>query len=66
MKLGSYAKAIVAAVMAGGGALGTALADNNVSWGEWVGVVVVTLGALGITAVVPNAKVSDTFREPRM
>lgn len=62
MKFGSYAKAIVAAVVAGGGALATALADDTVTTGEWLGVVVVTLGALGITYVVPNARVSDPPR----
>jgi threonine/homoserine efflux transporter RhtA len=59
MKLGSYAKSIVAAVTAGGAALGTALADDTVTTGEWVGVALAVLGALGITYVVPNAKTSD-------
>lgn len=62
MKLGKYAKAIVAAVVAGGTALGTALADDVVTTGEWVGVALAVLGALGITYVVPNAKVSDVER----
>jgi hypothetical protein len=59
LKLGSYAKSIVAAVTAGGAALGTAMADDVVTNGEWVGVVLAVLGALGVVFVVPNAKQSD-------
>lgn len=62
MKIGSYAKSIVAAVTAGGAALGTALADDVVTSGEWVGVALAVLGALGITYAVPNARVSDDVR----
>ncbi|MEV4670956.1 hypothetical protein AB0K34_04815 [Actinomadura sp. NPDC049382] len=62
MKIGSYAKAVVAAVVAGGTALGTALADDKVTSGEWVGVALAVLGALGITYAVPNARVSDDLR----
>lgn len=49
-----YAKAIVGAAVAGLTALGTALADNEVTGVEWVGVAVATLGALGIVYAVPN------------
>lgn len=49
-----YAKAVVAAVVAGSGALSTALVDDSVSTGEWVFVVLAVLGGLGITAWVPN------------
>ncbi|MFB4285719.1 hypothetical protein ACBJ59_61405 [Nonomuraea sp. MTCD27] len=59
MKIGSYAKAIVSAVAAGGGALVTAMGDNVIVPGEWVTVALFVLGALGITAVVPNAERSD-------
>lgn len=59
MKVGSYAKAVVAGVVAGGTALGTAMADNVVTPGEWVGVALAVLGGLGITYVVPNAQASD-------
>ncbi|WP_242890307.1 hypothetical protein [Actinomadura litoris] len=62
MKLGSYAKSIVAAVVAGGGTLGTALADDTVSTGEWVGVALAALGALGVVWVVPNARTSEPPR----
>jgi hypothetical protein len=54
-----YAKAIAAALAAGGAALGTALADDAVSTGEWVGVGLAVLGALGITWVVPNRPAGD-------
>ena len=50
----AYAKAIVAAVVAGAGVLGTALADNHVTPGEWLGVALAALAALGVTAAVPN------------
>lgn len=53
-KLKPYAKAIVGAAVAGLTALGTALADNQVTTVEWVGVAVATLGALGIVYAVPN------------
>lgn len=59
MNLGRYAKSIAAAVVAGGTALGTALADDTVTTGEWVGVALAVLAALGITYTVPNAVQSD-------
>lgn len=62
MKIGSYAKALVAAVSAGVAVLGTAMTDDVVTTGEWVGVGLAVLGALGITYVVPNARVSDDLR----
>lgn len=49
-----YAKAIVAALAAGAGTLGTALADDKVTTGEWVLVALAVLGALGVTWAVPN------------
>lgn len=59
MRIGSYAKAIVAALTAGAATLGTAMADDVVTNGEWVGVALAVLAGLGITAAVPNARVSD-------
>jgi len=54
MKLPRYAKAIVAAVAAGAGAVGTALTDNTITPSEaWV-IVGAVLGALGFTWAVPN------------
>lgn len=50
-----YAKAIVAAVMAGLGALGTALADGSVTATEWVVVASSVFAALALVWGVPNA-----------
>ncbi len=49
-----YAKAVAAAVAAGLGALGTALADGAVSPAEWVAVALAALVASGLVAQVPN------------
>lgn len=49
-----YAKALVAAVVAGGGTLQVALADDKVTAAEWVAVGLAVLAALGVTYVVPN------------
>lgn len=49
-----YAKALVAALVAGLTALGTALADGNVEPVEWTGVIVAFLVALGAVFAVPN------------
>ncbi len=51
-----YAKALVAAGLAGLGALGTALVDNQVSSAEWVGVASATLAGLGLVYAVPNRR----------
>lgn len=56
MKVNRYLKAIVAAVIAGAGSLSAAMSDSTVTGAEWVTVLVATLGALGITYVVPNKK----------
>jgi len=53
-KIKKYAKAITAAVVAGAGTLGTALADDNVTTGEWLAIGLAVLAALGITARIPN------------
>lgn len=50
-----YAKAIVAALIAGLTALGTALTDETVTTAEWTAVAVATLVALGAVWGVPNA-----------
>jgi len=49
-----YAKAIIAAVLAGLTALGTALIDETVSKGEWVAVAVAFVTALAVVWQVPN------------
>jgi len=50
-----YAKAIVGAVTAGLGALGTALADGLITGQEWVAVAATAIGALALIWGVPNA-----------
>lgn len=54
MKLNPYAKAIVGAAVAGLTALGTALADDQVTATEWVTAAIATLAALGLVWAVPN------------
>lgn len=50
----SYAKAIVAALVAGLGSLYQALDNGNVAAQEWVAVALATLAALGAVYGVPN------------
>jgi len=52
--MNKYAKAIVAALTAGLGAYGTAVADGSVTAQEWVGVAVAVLAGLGLVWAVPN------------
>lgn len=54
MKVSKYWKAVVAAVVAGGGSLGTALADSTITTQEGLTAVAAVLGALGLTWAVPN------------
>lgn len=54
MKFAPYAKAIVGALIAGLGAVGTALTDNTISTQEWVAIASATLVALGVVFGVPN------------
>jgi hypothetical protein len=53
-----YAKAVLAALIAGLGSLATALVDDkslgDVSDGQWVAVVLATLVALAAVFAVPN------------
>ncbi|MFG1800185.1 hypothetical protein ACGFI4_08430 [Micromonospora carbonacea] len=49
-----YAKAVVAGLLAGLGALGAALTDGTVSPVEWVTVASATLAGLGVVYAVPN------------
>lgn len=53
MKIGKYAKTIVAAVLGGGYALQAALSDDTITNTEWVGIGLAVLIALGVWAV-PN------------
>lgn len=50
-----YAKAIVAGVTAGGGALATALSDGKITVIEIIGVVCAVVVAAGAVFTVPNA-----------
>jgi hypothetical protein len=57
-----YAKAITAALVAGLGALGTALIDNAVAPVEWVGIVLAALVALAGVWAVPNRPATGEHR----
>jgi len=50
-----YAKAVVAATIAGLAALAPALVDGSVTATEWVMVAAAFFGALSLTWAVPNA-----------
>jgi len=53
MKLGAYAKTIVAVVLAAAYALQAALSDDTVTTTEWIGIGLAVLTALGVWAI-PN------------
>jgi hypothetical protein len=53
-KFAPYAKAIVAAIVAGLGSLYQALDDSTVSSQEWVAVAMTTLAGLAVVFAVPN------------
>lgn len=59
MNLKPYAKAIVGALVAGLGVLGTALTDGQVTSVEWVGVASATLVALAAVWGVPNTQPAE-------
>jgi hypothetical protein len=54
MKVPQYAKTVVAAVVAGGTAVGAAITDSTITGSEWVAIGLAVLTALGVYAV-PNA-----------
>lgn len=54
MKVSKYAKAVVAAVVAAAGTVGTALNDDVITAGEAWTIAGVVLAALGFTWAVPN------------
>lgn len=58
----TYAKAILGALIAGLGALATALTDEKVTSGEWVAVAIAALTALGVVYAVPNQAVQRNER----
>lgn len=53
--MGRYTKAVVGALVAGLGALQTALVDDRVTGNEWVMIASTTLAALGLVWGVPNS-----------
>jgi len=58
MQVSRYAKAIVAAVVAAGGTVSTALADGVVTAGEAWLIAGAVLAGLGVTWAVPNKRPS--------
>lgn len=58
MKLGPYAKSVVAALLAGAYALQAAISDENVTNTEWVAIGIAVLTAVGVYAV-PNRPYPD-------
>lgn len=58
MKIGAYAKTIVAAVLAAASVASVALGDDVLTTTEIVNVALAVLGAFGVY-VVPNAKPED-------
>lgn len=59
MKIAKYWKAVVAAVVAGAGALSTALTDDTVTAAEGWAALIAVLGALGLTWAVPNKTTTE-------
>lgn len=51
-----YAKAIIGAVVAGAGALGTAIADGHVTAQEWVFILATAVAGLAAVWGYPNAQ----------
>ena len=64
MKVSKMWKAVVAAAVAGGGALVTALDDGTVTTQEGLTAVVAVLGALGLTWAVPNRQAARHAADP--
>ncbi|WP_060880150.1 hypothetical protein [Streptomyces scabiei] len=60
MRISKYAKAVVAALAAGAGTIGTALTDDVVTPAEGWAALIAVLAALGFTWAVPNRQ--DTTR----
>ena len=59
MKLNVYAKALIAALVAGLGSLQVASTDGKITPAEWIQVASVTVAALGFVWGVPNASDPD-------
>lgn len=52
--IGTYAKAIIGALVAGLASLQQALDDSSVSAQEWTGVAIATLSGLALVWAIPN------------
>ena len=60
----TYVKAIVATIVAAGGAFSVAVADGVITGGEWAGIVVAGAVAFGAVYQLPNAETPpDNSRE---
>lgn len=57
--MNTYAKAIIAALIAALTALGTGLTDGGMSASEWVAVALAFVVSLGAVYSVPNAPAGD-------
>ncbi|MCZ4610115.1 hypothetical protein O3S80_41410 [Streptomyces sp. Lzd4kr] len=62
MKVSKYAKAVVAAVVATGGTVATALADDILTSGEVWLIAGAFIGGLGFTWAVPNRQTDEAGR----
>jgi hypothetical protein len=62
VKVGKYAKAIVGALVAGGGAAAQAMSDGDITTSEWVTIGLAALAALGVVWAVPNSKEAQGTR----
>ncbi|MDT9695373.1 hypothetical protein [Streptomyces sp. P17] len=60
MRVSRYAKAVVAAIAAGAGSLGTAMHDGTITQAEGVTAVLLTVGALTAVWRVPNREPKDS------
>lgn len=59
MKISKYWKAVVAALAAGAGTIGTALTDDVVTAAEGWAALIAVLAALGFTWAVPNKTTTE-------
>ena len=59
MKLNAYAKALIAALVAGLGSLQIASSDGKITAAEWIQIASVTVAALGFVWGVPNASAPE-------
>lgn len=63
MRVSKYWKAVVAGVVAGGGTLSTALADDRITAAEGWAAGLAVLAALGFTWAVPNKQAPTPPRD---